>query len=118
MSFIEFELAERLAKQAPLEPPMQGRMSRQLKHFPINPEVNVRPDERGTHHVLSVTAGDRPGLLSRIARVLVAYEVDVRSAKINTLGARAEDVFLVSGSALSNPRSVVRLETELLQHLQ
>jgi [protein-PII] uridylyltransferase len=118
MSFIEFELGERIARQVPLDAPRQGRMSRQLRHFPITPAVAIQPDERGTHHILTVTAGDRPGLLSRIARVLVAHGVDVRNAKINTLGERAEDVFLISGRALSNARSVLRLETDLLQQLQ
>ncbi len=118
MSFVEYELGEQLARQAPLEPPMQGRVSRRLRHFPITPEVSLRPDERGTRHLLSIIAGDRPGLLSRIARVLVAHGVEVHNAKINTLGERAEDVFLVSGSGLSEGRRVVRLETDLLQQLQ
>ncbi len=118
MSYVEYELAERLARQAPLEPPVQGRVSRRLRHFPITPEVSLRPDERGTRHLLSVVAGDRPGLLSRIARVLVAHGVEVHNAKVNTLGERAEDVFLVSGSGLAEGRSVVRLETDLLQQLQ
>ncbi len=118
MSFVEYELGEQLAGQAPLEPPMQGRVSRRLRHFPITPEVSLRPDERGTRHLLSIIAGDRPGLLSRIARVLVAHGVEVHNAKINTLGERVEDVFLVSGSGLSEGRRVVRLESDLLQQLQ
>ena len=65
--------------------------------------MNIQPDEKGTYQVLSVIAGDRPGLLSRIARVLTAYDINLHTAKINTLGARAEDVFLVSGAALKDP---------------
>ncbi|HSD59822.1 MAG TPA: [protein-PII] uridylyltransferase, partial [Burkholderiales bacterium] len=102
MSFIEYELAEQLAQRARLEPPGPGRVSRRLKHFPVTPEVSIRPDDRGTHYILSVAAGDRPGLLYRIARVLVSYGINVQNAKINTLGERVEDVFLVSGSGLSD----------------
>jgi [protein-PII] uridylyltransferase len=40
------------------------------------------------------------------------------SAKINTLGDRAEDVFLVSGPALSDSKAVLRLEQQLLAELQ
>ena len=118
MSFIEYELAEQLARQAPLEAPGAGRVSRRLKHFPVTPEVSIVPDDRGTHHILSVAAGDRPGLLYRIARVLVSYGISVRNAKINTLGERVEDVFLVSGSGLSDQKTVLRIETDLLEALQ
>ncbi|MBI2314062.1 MAG: [protein-PII] uridylyltransferase [Betaproteobacteria bacterium] len=118
LSFIEYELAERLRKQTPLEPPLQGRVSRQLKHFPITPEVLIRPDERGNYHILSIVAGDRPGLLSRIARALVKYGVNLESAKIVTLGARAEDTFLISGEALADSKAVIRLESDLLEALQ
>ena len=68
--------------------------------------------------MLTVIAGDRPGLLSRIARVLTAYDVNLHTAKINTLGSRAEDVFLVSGAALKDAKIVVRLESELVEQLR
>jgi [protein-PII] uridylyltransferase len=80
--------------------------------------VNVQPDEKGIYWVLSVIAGDRPGLLSRVARVLTNYDVSLHTAKINTLGARAEDVFLVSGEALKDSKTVVRLESELVEQLR
>jgi len=118
ISFIEHDLAERLALRSPLPPLTKPRLSRQLRHFPISPEVNVQPDEKGTYWVLSVIAGDRPGLLSRIARVLTAYDINLHTAKINTLGARAEDVFLVSGPGLKDPKTVVRLESELVEQLR
>jgi [protein-PII] uridylyltransferase len=41
----------------------------------------------------------------------------VHTAKINTLGERAEDVFLLSGDVLNNPKAVVRLEADLLEAL-
>ena len=117
IGFVESELARRIAVQAPLEPPVKGRLSRHVKHFPIAPEVSIRQDERGAYHVLSVTAGDRPGLLYSIARVLVNHGIDVHSAKINTLGERAEDVFLISGDVLIDSKAVVRLEADLLEAL-
>ncbi len=50
-----------LGEQAPLAPPVDGRISRQLKHFPLTPEVQIFPDDKGTHYILEVVAGDRPG---------------------------------------------------------
>lgn len=118
LSLIEHDLSERLADPRPLPPPQRGRISRQLKHFPIQPEVHIRPDERGQYHLLSVTAGDRPGLLYGVARVLSSYAVNLHTAKIGTLGERAEDVFVVDGEALARPKVVLQLETDLLEALK
>ncbi|HWH47431.1 MAG TPA: [protein-PII] uridylyltransferase [Burkholderiales bacterium] len=118
ISYVEHELDSRLREHGPLPPPSTGRMSRQVRYVPITPEVLIRPDEKGTYYYLNVVAGDRPGLLYRIARVLDSYGINVYTAKINTLGERAEDSFLVNGDALQDSKQVVRLEAELVRELQ
>jgi [protein-PII] uridylyltransferase len=118
LAYIEHELTERLTRRAPLEEPLQGRLSRHLKHFPLIPEVSIRPDERGIYQVLTITAGDRPGLLSRIAQTFLKHGVALHAAKITTLGERAEDTFLIKGEQLGDTKAVLRLETELLQQLK
>jgi [protein-PII] uridylyltransferase len=92
-------------------------VSRRVRHFPISPVVDIRPDERGTLHVLSVVAADRPGLLYAVARTLARYRLNLQTARVNTLGDRAEDVFLISGEALSNSKTVLQLEQDLLEEL-
>jgi [protein-PII] uridylyltransferase len=118
IQYVEFELKRRLAEQPPLEPPAEGRISRQLKHFPLTPQVQIFPDDKGTHYILEVVAGDRPGLLARIAFVLAKANVNVVSAKINTLGERAEDVFLIDGARLHDEQALLRLETTLFEQLR
>ncbi|MFN3397795.1 MAG: [protein-PII] uridylyltransferase [Sulfurimicrobium sp.] len=118
LNFIEYELARQLSEAKPLEAPLRGRISRHLKHFPIAPQVSIRPDDKGTYQVLSVTAGDRPGLLYGMARVFLAHGVHLHTAKINTLGERAEDTFLIAGNSLDKTRAVLRFEADLLQQLQ
>ena len=115
---VESELAHELESEAPLGPPRSGRLSRRVRHFPVSPVVDVRPDERGTYHVLSIVASDHPGLLYGVARTLARYRIDLHTAKINTLGDRAEDVFLISGDALADSKTVLRLEQELAKELQ
>ena len=117
-AYIEHELGERLRLKAPLPPLTKPRLSRQLKHFPISPEVSIQKDDRGVYQVLSIIAGDRPGLLSRIARIFLAYGIDLHTAKINTLGSRAEDTFLITGEALNDPKKVVRMENDLIETLK
>jgi [protein-PII] uridylyltransferase len=118
ISLIESGLAEELASKAPLGPPRSGRLSRRVRHYPISPAVDIRPDERGAYQVLSIVAADRPGLLYGIARVLADHRINLHAAKVNTLGDRAEDVFLLSGEALADAKAVLRLEQELLAVLQ
>jgi [protein-PII] uridylyltransferase len=67
--------------------------------------------------VLSIVASDRPGLLYGVARILARHHISLQTARINTLGDRAEDVFLVSGEALQAPKTVLQLEQELLAEL-
>lgn len=117
INFIEFELAECLDKDAPITLPSSSRISRHLKHFPIVPQVLFRPDDKGQYYVLSVVAGDRPGLLAKIAKVLANYKLSVQSAKIMTLGGRVEDSFLVSGASLRNDKTLILLEKELIATL-
>ena len=117
IALIEYDLRSKLVTQDPLSKAIRGRISRQLRHFPIQAEVNIRADERGQYNLLSITAGDRPGLLHSIAIVLEQYGVNLHMAKIVTLGGRAEDVFVLSGASLDNPRAVLLLEQDLLETL-
>jgi [protein-PII] uridylyltransferase len=117
ISLIETELAQEAQSQAPLGPPRSGRLSRRVRHFPISPSVDIRPDERGAFHVLQIVASDRPGLLYGVARTLARYGLNLHTARINTLGDRAEDVFLVSGETLANSKRVLQLEQDLLEEL-
>jgi len=118
ISYIEFELQRVLTERAPLELPAEGRVSRHLRHFPLSPEVSIFADDKGTHFILEIVAGDRPGLLARIAYTLAKANVNVESAKINTLGERAEDVFLLDGARLHDEAARLKLETALYEQLR
>jgi len=115
---VEFELARALEASQPLQPPAPGRVSRHLKHFPLTPEVKIFPDDKGTHYILEIVAGDRPGLLAAIAYTLADAGINVASAKINTLGERAEDTFLIDGARLHDEHAVLRLETRIYDQLR
>ncbi|WP_439682637.1 [protein-PII] uridylyltransferase [Cupriavidus oxalaticus] len=118
IALVEHELCEKLRQPGALAEPTQGRLSRQSRSFPIKPRVDLRPDERGQYYLLSLSANDRTGLLYAIARVLARHRVSVHSARINTLGERVEDVFLVDGSRLAaDNRLQIQLEQDLLAAL-
>jgi [protein-PII] uridylyltransferase len=118
IALIEHDLVELLKLQPPLEAPVRGRLSRQVKHFPVQPQVEIRADERGNHYLMSITASDRPGLLFAVAYTLSRHGIAVQTAKIVTLGERVEDSFLIWGEELAQTSTLVRLEQELLEVLQ
>lgn len=118
LAYIEHELVERLLQQGAPEKPISGRISRQVKHFPLQPKVTIENDEKGAHFVLSVSAADRPGLLYIVATVLAAYGANLHTAKIMTLGERVEDTFLITGANLGNAANRIKLETELLNQMK
>jgi [protein-PII] uridylyltransferase len=118
ISLIEHELCGLLTHPVALPAPSHGRLSRLSRTFPIQPTVDLRPDERGQYYLLSVAANDRTGLLYSIANVLARYKINLHTAKVMTLGERVEDVFLVDGAALGNARNQLQLETDLLDAIK
>ncbi len=118
ISLIEHDLELWLQGASDMPVPVKPRLSRLSRAFPITPVVNLQPDERGQYHLLSISASDRTGLLYSVASVLARYKVNLHTAKITTLGERVEDVFLVDGPQLSNARTQIALESDLLDALR
>jgi len=58
--------------------------------------ISLSVDERNQRSVLELIAGDRPGLLCDVGKVLLQERIELHAAKIMTVGERAEDVFYVT----------------------
>ena len=110
---IESRLTELIAQEKPIEAPPAGRVSRWVKHFPIEPAVAIAPDRHPGGWLVTVSCADRPGLLSAIARVLLKNQLNLIDARVTTLGLRAEDAFVVDGAALSEAADRDRIADEL-----
>lgn len=98
--------------------PGQQRLSRLSRAFPFAPMVEIQPDEGSQHWRLAIVASDRPGLLADVARVFVDFNVSVLTAKVMTLGERIEDVFVVSGESLNQPRMQRQFERSVSDALR
>lgn len=119
LKFIEVELTQKLDKTLPLESPLKGRISRQVKHMPILAQVTMTQESDNSNHKLEIVANDRPGLLATVAHQFLLMEIELHNAKINTLGNRAEDTFLISaykGQKLNTPR-IIALKTALISEI-
>ncbi|MBS0366566.1 MAG: [protein-PII] uridylyltransferase [Proteobacteria bacterium] len=96
----EIERALWRSLRAPGEAPftVSRRAPRQARMFNTSTQIAVTVDERNSRSVLELTAGDRPGLLCEVGRVLLQEHIELHAAKIMTVGERAEDVFHVTGA--------------------
>lgn len=96
----EREISERLQQQLRVgdaaPPPVERRHSPQFQHFPVPTRVEFLPDPQQRYSILELQATDRPGLLSKVGQAFNRLGLRVHSARVATIGSRAEDVFLVT----------------------
>ncbi len=85
----------------PEESPMEvsRRAPRQVRMFNTPTRVTITRDLRNNRSALELVAGDRPGLLCDVGKVLWEERIDLQGARIGTIGERAEDVFYVTDTS-------------------
>lgn len=96
------------------------RTPRRLKYFAMPTRTAISNDRMTGHTVLEVISPDRPGLLASIGRVFMQFGVQLKNARIATLGERVEDVFFITdhkGDALSDPAVCESLQNEICKQL-
>ena len=71
------------------------RAPRQARMFSTDTRVEVSQDLANERTVVEIVAADRPGLLSDVGRLFIELDINIETAKILTIGERAEDVFYV-----------------------
>jgi [protein-PII] uridylyltransferase len=72
--------------------------------FTTPTQVSFSSSTSGNQTVFELVTADRPGLLSKVGQVFIELGINITSAKIMTIGERAEDVFYIdnlSGESLS-----------------
>ena len=95
-------------------------VSRQAKVFSTKHSVSFTQDSANRRTVMELVAADRPGLLSTVGQVFIELKIDMDTAKIHTVGERAEDVFYISdenGVPLSD-EACSMLRDKLIEQLE
>jgi [protein-PII] uridylyltransferase len=106
----ELAIGQRLGRQPPPRQPAGV----------APPKVTIVPDASATATVVEVRAHDAPGLLWRIGRALGECGLDVRAARVETLGAEAVDVFYLvdhAGQPVTGPHTRGRIAAQILSAL-
>jgi len=117
---LERALDGRLALQARLaeRARVYGR-SRPTTALQEAPRVLIDNDASRDATVVEVHAPDSVGVLYRITRALAELDLDISSAKVQTLGERVVDAFYVraGGGKVTDPAMLVEVERALLHEL-
>ena len=93
---------------------------RQAAWGPPTATVRFDNDASQSATVIDVHAGDGIGVLYRITRALAELDVDIRSARVQTLGAQVVDAFYVvdrHGAKLTDAETKAEIERAILHHL-
>jgi [protein-PII] uridylyltransferase len=118
---VERALGGRLALQARLAERARVYGSRRPAALAdIVPSVTIDNDVSADSTVVEVHAADAIGVLYRITRALADLDLDVRRAKVQTLGHEVVDAFYVrhgDGTKLTDPAVLTELERALLHAL-
>jgi [protein-PII] uridylyltransferase len=64
--------------------------------FTTTTRINFDRDRSRRRTILDLVAADRPGLLHIVGRTFLESGIDIDTAKILTIGERAEDVFYIT----------------------
>ena len=88
-------------------------MPRILKSFQSPTNVGFTQDLLNHRTIMEITTVDRPGLLYTLANLIAKAELEVKHAKIATLGERVEDIFY-----LTNPQHHAVRDLDLLETLK
>jgi [protein-PII] uridylyltransferase len=95
---IRSRLDQAITRDPGSSPAVTRRAPRQVRMFSTPTLITFATDERNNRTVIELVAGDRPGLLSEVGKVLRDRRIAIQTAKIVTVGERAEDVFYVTDS--------------------
>lgn len=112
-------LRRQLANTGDIKPYCPVITPRTMKLFKTQPNIEFDINTQQNHTVMSLYTHDRPGLVSAVAQVFLACEIQLINAKINTLGDQVEDVFFITtqdDGALSEEQEDM-LKARLLESL-
>lgn len=100
--------------------PTERLLPRRLKQFNVSTRVAFSDGITGEHTIMELVARDRPGLLFEVANALYECKVKLVSAKVSTVGERAEDTFFITdrdGNPVSTGEQRDCLQTKLTENL-
>ena len=69
---------------------------------------------------MRLVATDKPGLLAEMGQVFIQLGIKIHSAKISTIGADVEDIFIISDTAdrpITDEQALQDIRSRIIQRL-
>ncbi|WP_423907971.1 [protein-PII] uridylyltransferase [Candidatus Spongiihabitans sp.] len=100
--------------------PLSKNLPRAFKQFKVPTAVAFSDNQELGHTTMEIIAQDRPGLLYHVSIALLECKVRLISAKVSTVGEKAEDTFFIidrDGKPVSSHEQRACLEKSLKNYL-
>ncbi len=97
------------------------RTPRRLKAFDRPTEISFKQDYLNSRTVMEISSMDMPGLLAVIAKVIASLHINIKHAKISTLGEKIDDIFYLTtpdGKNITDQSLLEQLETNMKRALE
>ncbi|GMR18619.1 MAG: [protein-PII] uridylyltransferase [Gammaproteobacteria bacterium] len=118
---LEEVFLDELLSETPAPSLLSQRLSRQLKHFPIETKISFSESANNATTTMEVITQDRPGLLYQVTSALYLCRIKLIAAKISTFGERAEDIFFIADQndeAIKDNKLLDKLKNAIYLRLQ
>ncbi|NKB32046.1 MAG: [protein-PII] uridylyltransferase [Pseudomonadales bacterium] len=118
---IENMLIEHLQSGNKAIAPARFRWSRKDKYFAKSIEVTFVNTPEKDYSTLEVNCPDQPGILASVGKILAVNDVNLKDARITTLGERVEDLFFITdkdGQPIEETTLVEKIQAEIKTELE
>lgn len=101
--------------------PGQFRRSRKEKYFAHRIETNWINSPNKPYSTLEINCPDQPGILACVGKILADNDINLKDARITTLGERVEDLFFITdqhGNVITDETLINQIQTEIKNQLE
>ncbi len=100
---------------------VERRLPRQFKYFSVPTEIKFCNDEYSNYTRLELTTRDQAGLLACVGKAFKLTKTKLHDARINTLGEKVEDTFIISDyndQPIDQPEKQEQIRSEIMRQLE
>lgn len=118
---IESLLKKTLSDDSKRVAPTRFRKSRKEKYFGKRIEANLLNSEGRNYSTLEINCPDQHGILACVGEVFANNGINLKDARITTLGERVEDLFFITdnqGARIEQPETIDKLLAEINEALE
>ncbi|MCI5107572.1 MAG: [protein-PII] uridylyltransferase [Pseudomonadales bacterium] len=101
--------------------PARVRHSRKDRYFSKPIETSIHNPPGKNYSTLEVNCPDQPGILACVGKVFAELDINLKDARITTLGERVEDLFFITdkhGNPLSDEAQIDELIAEIKSEIE